>query len=187
VARNRIDALEDFRKQLEGSDVDLPREIVKVFAEQLMGADADAFCGADYGERSLNGRTGATATGSEPGTRGPGRSPWPSRSCARARTSPSGCWSPRRRAERLRPGGRGATCSVCRPAASKAWWPQLGIERISKSRASEMAKELDEAVEAFRTRPLDGGPYTLRMDGTLTQKVLMTDGSFPSLARPRPA
>ena len=52
MVNNRIDALEDFRKQLEGADVDLLREMVKVFAEQLMGADADALCGADYGERS---------------------------------------------------------------------------------------------------------------------------------------
>jgi putative transposase len=52
VVRNRIDALESFRKQLEGADVDLLREMVKVLAEQLMGADADALCGADYGERS---------------------------------------------------------------------------------------------------------------------------------------
>jgi transposase-like protein len=52
VVKDRIDALEDFRKQLEGADVDLLREMVKVFAEQLMGADADARCGADYGERS---------------------------------------------------------------------------------------------------------------------------------------
>jgi hypothetical protein len=34
VVRNRIDVLEDFRKQLEGADVDLLREMVKVFAEQ---------------------------------------------------------------------------------------------------------------------------------------------------------
>jgi len=52
VAKNRIDVLEDFRKQLEGADLDLLREMVKVFAEQLIGADADALCGADYGERS---------------------------------------------------------------------------------------------------------------------------------------
>jgi hypothetical protein len=52
VVRNRIDALEDFRKQLEGADVDLLRGMVRVFAEQLIGADADALCGADYGERS---------------------------------------------------------------------------------------------------------------------------------------
>jgi len=52
VVGNRIDVLEEFRKQLEGADVDLLREMVKVYAEQLMGADADALCGADYGERS---------------------------------------------------------------------------------------------------------------------------------------
>ena len=60
MVKDRIDALEDFRKQLEGADVDLLREMVKTFAEQLMGADADALCGADYGERSperLNRRT----------------------------------------------------------------------------------------------------------------------------------
>ena len=61
VVKDRIDALEDFRKQLEGADVDLLREMVKIFAEQLMGADADALCGADYGERSperINRRNG---------------------------------------------------------------------------------------------------------------------------------
>jgi putative transposase len=36
----------------------------------------------------------------------------------------------------------------------------LGISGISKSQVSEMAKSLDEAVEAFRNRPLDAGPYT---------------------------
>jgi transposase-like protein len=36
----------------------------------------------------------------------------------------------------------------------------LGIEGISKSQVSELAKSLDGAVEAFRNRPLDGGPYT---------------------------
>jgi hypothetical protein len=47
----------------------------------------------------------------------------------------------------------------------------LGIEGISKSRVSEMAKDLDEAVEAFRTRPLDAGPYTYVWIDALTQKV----------------
>ncbi|WP_435809750.1 transposase, partial [Streptosporangium canum] len=37
---------------------------------------------------------------------------------------------------------------------------QLGIKHISKSQVSEMAKTLDEQVEAFRTRALDAGPYT---------------------------
>ena len=34
---------------------------------------------------------------------------------------------------------------------------QLGITRLSKSQVSEMAKDLDGQVEAFRTRPLDAG------------------------------
>jgi transposase-like protein len=31
---------------------------------------------------------------------------------------------------------------------------------MSKSKVSELAKELDEVVESFRNRPLDQGPYT---------------------------
>ena len=33
----------------------------------------------------------------------------------------------------------------------------MGIDGISKSQVSAMAKELDAAVEAFRSRPLDAG------------------------------
>jgi len=35
----------------------------------------------------------------------------------------------------------------------------LGIERLSKSQVSEMAKSLDVMVADFRNRPLDRGPY----------------------------
>ena len=34
-----------------------------------------------------------------------------------------------------------------------------------------MAKELDEAVEAFRSRPLDAGPYTFVAADALVLKV----------------
>ena len=40
------------RKQLEEASPDLLRAMVKDFAEALMSADADAVCGAGYGERS---------------------------------------------------------------------------------------------------------------------------------------
>ena len=40
------------RKQLEQASPDLLREMVQGFAEALMGAEADALCGAGYGERS---------------------------------------------------------------------------------------------------------------------------------------
>ncbi|MEU8110588.1 IS256 family transposase, partial [Nonomuraea muscovyensis] len=48
---------------------------------------------------------------------------------------------------------------------------QLGIKNISKSQVSQMAKTLDEQVEAFRTRTLDAGPYTFVWLDALTQKV----------------
>jgi putative transposase len=47
----------------------------------------------------------------------------------------------------------------------------LGIAGLSKSQVSRMAKELDEQVEAFRTRPLDAGPYTFMWADALTLKV----------------
>src|SRR2546425_3667137 len=40
------------RKQLEETSPDLLRAMVKEMAEALMSADADAVCGAGYGERS---------------------------------------------------------------------------------------------------------------------------------------
>jgi putative transposase len=47
----------------------------------------------------------------------------------------------------------------------------LGITSLSKSQVSVMAKELDTAVEAFRTRPLDVGPYTFVAADALVLKV----------------
>ena len=40
------------RKQLQQASPDLLRAMVQDFAEALMGAEADALCGAPYGERS---------------------------------------------------------------------------------------------------------------------------------------
>jgi len=172
VVENRIDVLEEFRKQLEGADVDLLREMVKVFAEQLMGADADALCGADYGERSpvrINRRNGYRERA------------WDTRAGTIALQVPKlreGTYfpewllEPRRRAERAFVQVV-AECYVRGVSTRRVEGlvAQLGIERISRSRVSEMAKELDGAVEAFRTRPLDGGPYTYVLLDALTQKV----------------
>ena len=172
MAKNRIEDLEDFRKQLEGADVDLLREMVKIFAEQLMGADADAVCGADYGERSperTNRRNGYRER------------PWDTRAGTIALAVPKlreGTYfpewllEPRRRAERAFVQVV-AECYVRGVSTRRVEGlvAHLGIERISKSRVSEMAKDLDQSVEAFRTRPLDGGPYTYVWMDALTQKV----------------
>jgi len=165
--------LESFRKQLDGADVDLLREMVQVFAEQLMGADADSICGADYGERSperVNRRNGYRERA------------WDTRAGTIALQVPKlreGTYfpewllEPRRRAERAFVQVV-AECYVRGVSTRRVEGlvAQLGIERISKSRVSEMAKELDGAVEAFRTtRPLEGGPYTYVLLDVLTQKV----------------
>ena len=47
----------------------------------------------------------------------------------------------------------------------------LGITSLSKSQVSVMAKELDVAVEVFRSRPLDAGPYTFVAADALVLKV----------------
>jgi transposase-like protein len=47
----------------------------------------------------------------------------------------------------------------------------LGITRLSKSQVSLMAQDLDAQVEAFRTRPLDAGPYTFVAADALVLKV----------------
>ena len=172
MVKNRIDVLEDFRKQLEGADVDLLREMVKVFSEQLMGAEVDAICGADYGERSserMNRRNGYRER------------PWDTRTGTidlavpklRAGTYfPDWLLEPRRRAERALVAVV-AECYVRGVSTRRVdgLIKTLGIEGISKSRVSEMAKELDEMVAAFGNRPLDGGPYTYVWIDALTQKV----------------
>ena len=47
----------------------------------------------------------------------------------------------------------------------------LGCEGISKSQVSRICKGLDEVVEKFLNRPLDGGPYAYLWLDALTQKV----------------
>ncbi len=167
-----MDALEWLRKQLVEADPDLLREMVKVFAEQLMGAEADALCGAGYGERS------SERTNQRNGYRD---RPWDTRAGTIALQVPKlreGSYfpdwllEPRRRAERAFVQVV-AECYVRGVSTRRVEGlvAQLGIERISKSRVSEMAKELDPQVEAFRTRPLDGAPYTYVWMDALTQKV----------------
>jgi putative transposase len=125
-----------------------------------MSAEADALCGAAYGERHperTNRRNGYRERGWDTGwARSPCRSP----SSARAPTSPTGCSSRagglRKRSCKwlLRSYLRGVSVRRIESLAQT-----LGIDRLSKSRVAEMAKELDQLVDAFRTRPLDSGPY----------------------------
>src|SRR3954470_24426013 len=148
------------RKQLEEASPDLLRAMVQEFAEALMGAEADALCGAGYGERSperVNRRNGYRERD------------WDTRvgsielAVPKLREGsyfPDWLLQPRRRAEQ-------ALVSVIADAylagvstrRVEKLVQQLGVERMSKSQVSRLAQSLDQIVEGFRTRPLDGAPY----------------------------
>ncbi len=160
MAENNMDLLAWLRKQLAEAEPDLLREMVRTFAESLMGAEADALCGAGFRERSedrINRRNGYRER------------PFDTRAGTIALAVPklrSGSYYPdwllerRRRAERALVAVV-AECYVKGVSTRRVdgLVKTLGIESISKSQVSEMAKSLDEEVAAFRTRPLDAGPY----------------------------
>jgi putative transposase len=148
------------RKQLEQASPDLLRAMVQDFAEALMGAEADALCGAPYGERSperVNRRNGYRERA------------WDTRVGSIELAVPKlreGSYFPdwllqaRRRAEQ-------AFVSVIADAylagvstrRVEKLVQQLGVERMSKSQVSRLAKSLDAIVEDFRTRAPEGAPY----------------------------
>jgi Transposase, Mutator family len=55
TATPSIDLSSWMTEQLSQASPDLLRQLVQTFAEALMAADADAVCGASYGQRSLDG------------------------------------------------------------------------------------------------------------------------------------
>ncbi len=167
-----FDALEWLRKHLEADDSDLIREMVKAFAERLMAADADSRCGAGYGERSaerVNSRNGYRYR--ELDTRA-GTIELAIPKLRHDTYYPEWLLEPRRRAERA------LTQVVCQCYVEGVSTRRvddvvrsMGIDGISKSQVSVLARDLDVIVEAFRSRPLDAGPYTYVWLDALTQKV----------------
>jgi transposase-like protein len=169
---NNIDALEWLRKHLDAEGSDLLREMVRTFAERLMAAEVDVLCNAGYGEitaERVNSRNGYrsrqldTRVGSI------------DLSIPKLREGsyyPGWLLEPRRRAERALVAVV-AECYVRGVSTRRVEGlvQTLGIERLSKSQVSRMAKELDSEVAAFRSRPLDAGPYTYVSLDALTQKV----------------
>ena len=160
MANPNMDPLSWLRNQLESADPDLLREMVTTFANQLMSAEVDALCGAGYGERTPdreNSRNGYRLRD------------WDTRAGSldlaipKLRTGtyfPDWLLQPRRRAERAMV----AVVAECylRGVSTRrveGLVKTLGIERLSKSQVSEMAKSLDAMVADFRNRPLDRGPY----------------------------
>jgi putative transposase len=160
------------QERLESASPDLLREMLAAFVQALMGAEADAICGAGYGERSeqrVNSRNGYRVRD------------WDTRAGTIELAIPklrAGSYFPdwllqrRRRAEQalISVVATSYLLGVSTRRVEKLV-EQLGITGLSKSQVSEMAKQLDEQVAAFRNRPLDGGPYTFVWFDALTQKV----------------
>ena len=159
-------------EQLRSGSPDLLRAMVKTFAEALMSAEADAVCGAPYGQRSedrVNSRNGYR--GREWDTRA-GTVELAVPKLRQGSYFPDWLLTHRRRAEQ-------ALVSVVATSyllgvstrRVEKLVEQLGVARLSKSQVSEMAKHLDAQVEAWRTRALDTGPYTVVWLDALTIKA----------------
>jgi transposase-like protein len=150
----------------------VPLHLLGVAAARRQPAEADALCGVGYGERTpgrVNRRDGYRDR------------EWDTRvgsielAVPKLRTGsyfPDCLLQPRRRAEQ-------AFVSVIADASLagvstrrvEKLVQQLGVERMSKSQVSRLAKSLDQVVADFRTRPLDGAPYPYLVLDTLAVKM----------------
>src|SRR5450755_334572 len=172
TAPSSIDPARFLHDQLESASPDLLRSMLATFINALMSAEADAVCGAPYGapspervnvrndyrHRDFDTRAG-TLDVALPKLR-------------------SGSYFPDWLLERRRRAEAALTTvvSTCyllgvSTRRMKKLVESLGITRLSRSQASVMAAELDAAVEDFRTRPPDAGPYTFVAADALVLKV----------------
>jgi transposase-like protein len=172
VVDNNMDALAWLRKQLDGDENDLLREMVAEFARRLMAAEVDAVTGAGWGEVSperVNHRNGYRL---RPFDTRVGSVELAIPKLRRGSYFPDWLVDPRRRAEKALVAVV-AECYVRGVSTRRVdgLVKTLGIESLSKSQVSRMAGELDEVVTQFRNRPLDAGPYTYVWMDALSQKV----------------
>ena len=167
-----IDPTRLLEEQIAQASPDLLRELLSTFINTLLSAEADTVCGADYGT------TSQTRTNRRNGYR---HRAFDTRAGTLDVAVPKlreGSYFPdwllerRKRAERALTSVV-ATCYLLGVSTRRMdkLVGTLGIENLSKSQVSTMATELDEQVEAFRTRPLDAGPYTFVAADALTMKV----------------
>jgi transposase-like protein len=165
-----MNGLEEMRKLIEEGDVDLLRSMVKRMAEALMDAEVDALCGASHGERHperVNRRNGYRER------------PWDTRTgtielaLPKLRAGsyfPDWLLTPRKRSEQaLVAAIADAYLAGVSTRRVDKLVRTLGIEGISKSEVSRLVASLDEVVEAYRGRPLDGAYPYLMLDALVVK------------------
>jgi putative transposase len=172
TAKPSIDPARMLHDQLASASPDLLRSLLATFLDSLMSAEADAMCGAPYGMPSpdrVNVRNGYRHRDFDT------RVGTMDVAIPRLRSGsyfPDWLLERRRRAEAALTSVV-ATCYLLGVSTRRMekLVESLGITRLSRSQVSEMARDLDGQVEAFRTRPLDAGPYTFVAADALVLKV----------------
>jgi transposase-like protein len=168
-----IDPAQFLTEQLSQASPDLLRDLLTTFVNALLSAQADAVCGAGYGERTperVNSRNGYRHRDLDT------RVGTLDVAVPKLRTGslyPDWLLERRKRAERALTSVV-ATCYLLGVSTRRMdkLVQTLGITGLSKSQVSVMAKELDEQVEQFRTRRLeDAGPFTFLAADALVLKV----------------
>jgi len=172
AAKPSINPARLLEEQLEFASPDLLRSLLSTFIQALMSADADMVCGAPYGTSSPERVT--TRNGYR-------HRDFDTRAGTIDLAIPklrSGSYFPDWLLERRRRAEAALTSVVATSyllgvstRRMEKLVETLGITRLSKSQVSRMAADLDAQVEAFRTRPLDQGPYTFVAADALTMKV----------------
>ena len=173
TAPHMIDPARMLGQALSDASPDLMRHLLDTVINSLLSADADAVCGAEYGQVSpdrVNSRNGyrhrdldtrvGTIDVAIPKLR-------------QGSYFPEWLLERRKRAEAALISVV-ATCYLLGVSTRRMdkLVQSLGITSLSKSQVSRMAADLDEQVTAFRTRPLaDAGPFTFVAADALTMKV----------------
>jgi putative transposase len=166
-----IDPARLLEEQLSQASPDLLRELLQTFINTLLSAEADVVCGAEYGVSSperTNRRNGYRHRDFD--TRA-GTVDIAVPKLRQGSYFPEWLLERRKRAERALTSVV-ATCYLLGVSTRRMdkLVQSLGITGLSKSQVSEMAKDLDDHVEQFRTRRLDG-PFTFVAADALVLKV----------------
>ena len=169
---HHIDPTAYLEELLTQASPDLMRQMLTDFINQILSAQADTVCGTDYAtvsaertntrngyrHRQLDTRVGSIDV-----------------AIPKLRTGaffPDWLLERRSRTERALTTVI-ATCYLKGVSTRRMndLVATLGINNLSKSQVSQMAKELDDMVDDFRTRRLDQGPYHFVSCDALTMKV----------------
>ncbi|WP_024795370.1 IS256 family transposase [Tomitella biformata] len=172
TAPHDIDPKNFLADLLSQASPDLMRQMLTTFVNALLSAEADSVCGAAYGSRSderTNRRNGYRHRDLD--TRA-GTLDVAIPKLREGSYFPDWLLERRRRAEAALTTVV-ATCYLLGVSTRRMdkLVQTLGITGLSKSQVSEMSKDLDSQVAAFRTRPLDAGPYRYLAADALMLKV----------------